>query len=33
MTELNEALQQFQWNGVATDAMRYGSGHINDTYI
>ena len=29
----NEALQNFQWNGVAISAQRYGSGHINDTYL
>lgn len=29
----SEALSSFQINGVVTSSMRYGSGHINDTYI
>ena len=28
-----EALSAFQLNGVAVSAERYGSGHINDTYL
>lgn len=30
---IGEALNAFQFDGIAMSAVRYGSGHINDTYL